>query len=252
MVFWLYSSKFFILQDWVLIKYIMQRVKDFYEKNYNCQYTYPKIPDTTEPFGWITSTGKIPYLSLQIDGPWKAILKEIQDVDHLFIPHRNDGHSKGWSSICLHGLGMHHTDAPSIYPEFKDIPENHLPYKWTKLADVCPIAADYFKNTFPYQKYSRLRFMRLEPGGYITPHHDAQSFVLSAVNISLNNPTGCNMVLENIGVVPFKDTGTVMAFNPSYEHIVWNQSNSVRYHMIVHGMWKPSWNRIVINSYPKQ
>ena len=230
----------------------MQHVKDFYEKHYKCRYAYPKIPSNTEPFKWITSTGKIPYLPLQINGPWTQILKEIQELDHLFIPHRNDGNSKGWSSMCLHGLGIHHTDAASIYPEFKDISENQLPYKWTDLVHQCPISYDYFKNIFPYQKYSRLRFMRLEPGGYITPHHDAQSFMLSAVNISLNNPAGCDMVLENIGVVPFADTGTVMAFNPSYEHIVWNQSNCTRYHMIVHGMWKPIWNSIVVKSYPNR
>lgn len=230
----------------------MQVVKDFYEKNHSYQYIYPKIPDNETPIKWITSTAKIPYLPLQIDGPWKQILKEIHQADHLFVPHRNDGNNKGWSSLCLHGLGLHHTDAPSVYPEFRDIPDHKLPYKWTELADMCPVAYDYFKNTFPYQKYFRLRFMRLEPGGYITPHHDSQSFELGAVNISLNNPPGCNMVLENIGVVPFKDSGTVMAFNTSYEHSVWNQSNTVRYHMIVHGVWKPIWNNILINSYPKR
>ena len=127
--------------------------------------------------------------------------------------------------------------------------EKELPWKWTEIAERCPVAYDYFKNHFPYQSYMRLRFMRLAPGGFIGPHHDATSYILGAVNISLNNPAGCEMVLKDVGVVPFKNTGSVINLNTSYEHMVWNQGTEPRYHMIVHGMWNYNWNNIVINSY---
>ena len=35
------------------------------------------------------------------------------------------------------------------------------------------------KNKFPYKKYFRLRYMLLEPKGFITPHHDSDTNKLS-------------------------------------------------------------------------
>jgi hypothetical protein len=230
----------------------MDRFEEFYQNNHDFKFTYPPIPAGVAPFGWITMESKTPYLPLLINGPWKEILEEVKQLDHLFVPHRDDGQTKGWASLCLHGLGADKTDAPSVYPEFRGIPDDELPYRWTEVADLCPIAADYFKNQFPYQRYMRLRFMRLAPGGYIGPHNDSQTFSLSAVNISLNNPTGCEMVLEGVGVVPFEDSGTVMAFNTSYNHMVINSSDIPRYHMIVHGLWNSQWNNIVHQSYLAQ
>jgi len=93
--------------------------------------------------------------------------------------------------------------------------------------------------------------MRLAPGGYITPHNDGESSTLSAVNISLNNPAGCNMVMEGVGIVPFSDSGTVMAFNPSYNHCVWNRSSEARYHMIIHGEPKPRFYYSMENNYKR-
>jgi hypothetical protein len=61
------------------------------------------------------------------------------------------------------------------------------------------------------------------------------------------------MVLEDVGVVPFQDTGSVMAFNNSYQHMVWNRSDITRYHMIVHGMPDYQvWNNIILDSYRAQ
>lgn len=226
----------------------MDLLKNFYNQYHDCSYSYPEMPKIN-PFGWIVGPGRIPYLPLQIEGPWKEILAEVKQLDDLFVAHRDDGQTQGWSSLCLHGLGAFYTDATSIYPEFRDIPEKELPWKWTEIANRCPVAYEYFKNKFPYQSYLRLRFMRLAPGGFIGPHADATSYILGAVNISLNNPTGCEMVLKDVGVVPFNDAGSVIALNTSYEHMVWNQSLEPRYHMIVHGMWAPAWNDIVVNSY---
>ncbi len=227
----------------------MHQFENFYHQHKNCTYRYPEIAKSHDKIRKITVTSKIPYLKLLIDGPWKEILEEVKAVDSMFVPHRDDGQTKGWSSLCLHGPRWDKTDAASIYPEFKNIPENQLPYTWTNIADLCPIAYNYFKNVFPYKSYMRLRFMKLDAGGYINPHHDGTGFMLGAVNISLNNPIGCEMVLEDIGVVPFLDTGSVMAFNNSYNHMVWNQSDEPRYHMIVHGQPDHRWSDIIIKSY---
>lgn len=225
---------------------------DFHLKYKDCKYKFETIPTNVDKFSWITKENKTPYLPLSIDGPWQEILNEARSIAHLFVPHRDDGHSSGWSSICLHGLSVTLTDAPGAYPEYRDIPYENLPWQWTELTQMCPITTDYFKNIFPYKTYQRLRFMKLDAGGYIAPHHDSNSFTLSAVNISLNNPINCNMVLEDIGIVPFNSNGGVMAFNTSYEHSVWNNSNEDRYHIIVHGLYNHKWHKIIVDSYNQQ
>lgn len=208
-------------------------LETFYNANVGLTYEFP-----------VSFKQNIPYLPLNITGPWKQILEEVKQLEYLFVNHRDDGYSSGWSSICLHGLGVHCTDADSMYPEHAG-----KIHDWTEIAEQCPVATDYFKNTFPYRQYWRLRFMRLAPGGYITPHNDGNTFTLSAVNISLNNPENCNMVVGGVGVVPFEDSGTVMAFNTSYNHCVWNRSDEARYHMIVHGVPNSLWHRIMQESY---
>jgi hypothetical protein len=231
----------------------MESIHQFYNLHHAHTYKFNPIPDNVDKVRWITTDlGKVPFLPLQIKGPWEEILKEAQSVDHLYVPHRDDGYSKGWSSICLHGLGATKTDAPSVYPEFKDIPYNNLPFDWTEISELCPVATEYFKNEFPYSRYHRLRFMRLEAGGYITPHRDGTNFFIGAVNISLNNPHGCEMVMGDVGIVPFKDSGSAIALNTSYEHMVWNRSNEARYHIIVHGAPKYPWGDILKSSYESQ
>jgi hypothetical protein len=91
--------------------------------------------------------------------------------------------------------------------------------------------------------------MRLAPGGSIPPHNDGPSHRLVVINISLNNPSGCDMVLENVGIVPFNPHGGAMAFNNSHNHIVVNRSSQVRYHMIVHGVWDDQYNHDLVRSY---
>jgi hypothetical protein len=219
---------------------------EFYTLNKDKSYTHP---DITGVENILFNDLRIPYVSLDIPGPWKEMLSEAQALDHLFVDHRDTEGSNGWSSLCVHGLGAQKTDSPDNYPEYNDIRFEDLPWDWTEIADQCPVTVDYFKNIFPYESYYRLRFMRLAPGGYIVPHHDGSSHKLTVCNISLNNPVGCEMILENIGIVPFKDSGGAVAFNNSYNHIVWNQSNIARYHIIVHGKWNYHYEQLVNRSY---
>jgi hypothetical protein len=234
------------------INNIMPTLQQFYQENHAKKYHFPHLPhglnNINDEFRWITQQ-KIPYLPLNISGPWHDMLQEARAVDHMFVDHRGTSANQGWSSLCIHGLGAELTDAAGAYAQYRHRPDSELPYHWTTVADACPTTAEYFRTQFPYSSYLRLRYMRLAPGGYILPHHDSTNFMLGAVNISLNNPRGCEMVLEAVGVVPFEDSGTVMAFNNSYEHIVWNQSSTTRYHIIVHGTWDRTWPTLVTNSY---
>lgn len=226
-----------------------RETQQFYQENHALTYQFPQVPAGVDKFDWITNTNRTPYLELNLNGPWKEMLEEAKSVDHMFVQHRGSYDHQGWSSLCVHGLGATITDAAGAYPEYRDIPDDQLNYHWTEVADLCPITTNFFKTSLPYQKYLRVRFMRLAPSGYISPHHDSTSFRLLAVNISLNNPNGCTMVQKGVGIVPFKDEGSIFLFNNSYEHIVWNQSNEVRYHMVVHGTYGMGWPTLVNSSY---
>ena len=221
---------------------------EFYNLHKNKTYIHP---DRSQFEDIINNNHRIPYLSLKLDGPWKQMLAEAQALDHMFVGHRDTEGSNGWSSLCVHGLGAQKTDAPNSYPEYQGIDYDDLPFDWTEIATSCPVTVDYFRNTFPYARYDRLRFMRLAPGGYIVPHNDSNLHSLFAVNISLNNPDGCEMVLEDIGVVPFSNNGGAIAFNNSHNHMVWNQSLTPRYHMIIHGTWDSRYYQVLEDSYPQ-
>jgi hypothetical protein len=187
---------------------------------------------------------KAPYLELLLDAPYQQMLAEAQALKSRFVYHRPlDG--QGWRSICVHGISADKTGTPQEY----NYTENEAPYIWTEIAPLCPVTVDYFKNTFPYQNYDRIRFMLLESGGYITPHRDnPDSFLGSAVNISLNNPRDCKLV-TTAGEVPFKDQGSAFLFNTHYTHAVHNASAQDRFHIIVHGTFSPEWRQIVTRSY---
>ena len=224
---------------------------NFYEKNENIEYSFPKIENPTKK--WIMEESNIPYLLLDIKNvPYAEMLQEARALDHLFVPHRDSESHYGWSSLCIHGISSKHTDQFAAYPEYAHMHNDEVPYTWTEIQDQCPVTVDFFKNYFPYDVYHRLRFMKLAPGGYITPHVDHMSICLSAINISLNNPAGCKFVFENHGTIPFSDNGSIFAIANGYKHSVWNQSLIPRYHIIVHGYpttKSRTFDKVVIDSY---
>jgi hypothetical protein len=229
----------------------------FYNEHYNDgEYVCLPVPaeiqkNHNEKFEWILNQSRIPYLELDIDGPWDKILQEVQQLDHLFVPHRGSD-SRGWSSLCLHGISSTHTDSYSQYEEYQNLPPDQVPYTWTEISELCPVATEYFQTQFPFRQYHRLRFMRIAPGGFISPHSDSTTWQPNAINISLNNPVGCDMVLGRVGTVPFRDTGGVILLNTSYTHTVWNQSDRPRYHMIAHGVWSGRLGQKIVESYEKK
>jgi hypothetical protein len=225
----------------------------FVDENKNNTFTYPHIPEDIanwwEQTEWAYTKSLAPWLELLIDAPYAEMLEEAKNLRELFVEHRGDENShQGWHSLCVHGISATHTGSAESYGMTWDT----APYTWTEIQDRCPVTVNYFKNTFPYTKYHRLRYMLLEPGGYITPHQDNQRRHLhAAVNISLNHPENCNMVTTD-GCLPFKNTGSVFLFDNGITHAVYNDSDIPRYHIIVHGEPKnPDWNRLVLDSYKK-
>jgi len=223
-------------------------LNNFFAEHQNKKYQFESNKNATAD--WILNSSHIPYLPLYLESvPYDKILSEAQALDDLYVAHRSND-SLGWASLSIHGITSQHTDHYAVYPEYANLTNDQVPYTWTEIQHRCPVTVDFFKNVFPFTVYHRIRFMRLDPGGYILPHSDSPDRSLRAVNISLNNPAGCDFVFENIGTVPFSDSGSIFLVANGYTHSVWNRSDQTRYHIIVHGYTtKSAYYDLVSDSY---
>ena len=91
--------------------------------------------------------------------------------------------------------------------------------------------------------------MWLDPGAVIEIHRDNNTPMLYPVNIALNNPDGCRFRMKNRGDVPFVDSGRACLVDVSNLHSVWNNSDTPRIHIIVHGVAGPGFQPLVVNSF---
>lgn len=204
-------------------------------------------------FNGIRNESKLPWLPLDIDLPYEEMLEEAKAVKESFVGHR-DGDArggyrhKGWKSVCIHGISSEKTNHFTGYG-YKSNEET--PYTWTDIAEKCPITTNWFKNEYPQEKYYRVRFMLLEPGGYILPHKDTEENILSPVNIALNHPKKCIFKMEKHGIVPMKP-GTVMLLDVGNIHAYVNASKEDRFHIIVHGVPNSQYKSLVERSYLKE
>jgi len=204
-------------------------------------------------FNWIVNNSKLPWLELDIDFPFEKMYEEAKSIKDMFVKHRDsDGNGgyrhKGWRSLCIHGIDAYKTNH---YEQYGYSSNQETPYVWTEVAEKCPVTTKFFKESFPYKNYYRLRFMLLEPEGFITPHKDTDTNKLSPINMALNHPEGCLMKMSgHKGYVPFK-AGKAMMLDVGNEHAYINKSNEDRYHIIVHGTRTKEFENLVIKSYEK-
>jgi len=203
-------------------------------------------------FNWIIKESKIPWLKLDIKFPYESMLKEAKNLKSHFVKHRAEDQiqgyqHKGWASLCIHGISAHHTNHFTSYGYSSNA---ETPYKWTEIEHLCPTTTDFFKYRYPCNIYYRVRFMLLEPGGFIAPHNDMNEYKLSPVNIALNHPKNCVMKMAKHGTVPFKE-GEAYILDVGNVHAYYNKSNEDRYHIIVHGNYKSNkqWKQLIENSY---
>ena len=205
-------------------------------------------------FKWIMNESKLPWLKLDIDFPYQTMLEEAKSLKKYFVKHRAEDQisgyrHKGWASLCIHGISAEKTNH---FTEYGYKSNDETPYKWTEIADLCPTTTNFFKDYYPCDTYYRVRFMLLEPEGYIAPHNDMQEHRLSPVNIALNHPKNCIMKMAKHGTVPFKE-GEAYILDVGNVHAYYNKSNEDRYHIIVHGNYKSNkqWKQLIEDSYEK-
>lgn len=200
-----------------------------------------------QPIGWIS-------LDIEIDlAQWK---KEAKMIENYLVEHREgDGHT-GWRSCCLHGIAI---DKTGHWQQYSNTEEDVV-YDWTELTEICPTITSFWKN-FPTERFARLRFMELGPGGKIALHNDAPGGIKNTefnmmdhmipINLAIVHPKDCYMKLEHYGEVPFKE-GKAFIVNITDSHSVVNNSSVPRMHMIAHciiGSKKEEFSKLVVKSY---
>jgi len=207
---------------------------------------------------WLLNRSDFGWLELDINfdlQEWKNETKAAQFVDHRGSEH------PGWNSSCIHGIDVDKTGAWTNYGYTR---EEDVPYQWTSISQHTPSIKRFWEQ-FPYERYRRIRFMELEPGGKISPHSDAPGRLPGEqdldmlefgvpINVAIMHPEDCHMTLEGHGTVPFQE-GKAFIINIRNVHSFVNNSSSNRIHLIAHGVpgnRKEEFVELIARSYRKQ
>ncbi len=234
------------------------KVTNFFTSNKHLRPTFEPVKN--KDGHWIYQHSRVPWLLLDIDMPYEDIYEEaagfVEDMipqayPQLFDPDRDDVSKYedpnddtpgqvGWNTICVHGLEKHNFDRGTIYGYSH---EDDVPYKWTEIADRCPVAKEFLES-LPYEKLYRARFTMLAPGGYAAPHIGRKQGAdyNQKVNFALNHPEGFHFALDDAGDIPWKAGRGFLINADEYYHTVFNHSDVIRIHLITMG--KPDWEKM--------
>jgi hypothetical protein len=242
---------------------IPKSIEDFFDDIDNpwtydfTQISIPKTNSDRELVNWIITKSLWPYFPLELPGaPYSTMLEEALNLEDLFVLHRTqptdhfDYANRGWKSICLHGESWDKTGHWESYDSNRGKRPEEIVYTWCdEICERCPETFRYFKDIFPNHNYQRLRYMWLDPNGYIQPHQDRQENYLTPINVALNNPKGCGFKMKDKGYVPFRSEGNACLVDIGNIHAVWNKSNEPRIHIISHGGSRDPFEKIVADSF---
>ena len=211
-------------------------------------------PDINPPPDFDLWKSDWPWAPMFVDLNESRVHNELQRIDKHFVPHRDKDRSDGyghekWDSLTLHGISSEKTED---YDQYGFKTEEEADYHWTDICEKCPYIVDTIKS-LPYSKFSRVRIMRLAPGGHIMPHNDGDGRIFGPYNLALTHPPECLFVFENKGVVPFKP-GRGFFLDLGVRHCVINyinRSRLFRYHVIIHGTLTPDVDPLIRSSLEK-
>ena len=235
---------------------------DFYNANKDINRKMPTAPKEAvtdyDIANWLLNKSDFGWLELDVEIPldlWKQEARSAEYVDHRGKDH------PGWNSSCIHGIDVDKTGAWTNYGYTR---EEDVPYQWTSISQHTPSIKRFWEQ-FPYERYRRIRFMELEPGGKISPHSDAPGRLPGEkdldmlefgvpINVAITHPEDCHMTLEGHGTVPFQE-GKAFIINIRNVHSFVNNSSSNRIHLIAHGIpgkRKDEFVELIARSYRKQ
>jgi len=176
----------------------------------------------------------VDWLELKVPFDTSTWAEEVKLIEPYYVDHRGSEEHSGWSSCCLHGLGIGKTNGYEFYQDTDD------GYHWTELTTLAPTITEFWK-VFPAETYKRIRFMKLAAGGRINMHRDCEPKDLEgfdpfehdfALNLAVVHPDTCVMTVNRL-TVPWK-SGMSILLNISKDHEVVNNSEQDRIHMIAH------------------
>lgn len=195
---------------------------------------------------------KINWMQLDLDIDLVAWKREAAIAYQYMVDHRSSESHKGWRSCTLHGEAVNVTTVT-----------NNKNFSWTELG-LQTNCIRKFWQTFPSEKYNRIRFMDLQSSGWVSTHNDSPNgldntqislmddpFVVP-INIAINHPDDCNMIVGN-KQVPWSE-GKAFIINITKDHSVKNNSKENRLHLIAHcaiGNMKEKFSELVVRSYYK-
>ena len=198
----------------------------------------------------------IPWLELDIPVDVDVWKQQALEAEPHYQEYR-ENYSNGWSSCCLHGLGIDKIYTADNYGH----DEYHAPYQYTDLAYKCPVITDFWKNQFPSERYTRIRFMKIKPWGNIGWHNDGAIpddidplTSILPINLAISHPINCEMEVKEHGIVPWAE-GKIIMINISKDHAVFNRSSKNRIHMIANvilGNRKEEFCEMLVRCYNKQ
>jgi len=177
---------------------------------------------------------RIDWLELKVPFDISQWEEEAKQVEPYYVSHRGSEEHDGWTSCCLHGLGVDKTNGYEFYQDTDN------GYNWTELTKLAPSITQFWKS-FPAESYKRIRFMKLAAGGRINLHRDCEPDDLQgfdpfehdfALNVAIIQPQDCIMTVDG-KTVPWV-SGMSILLNVSKDHEVINNSNQDRIHMIAH------------------
>jgi len=200
----------------------VELLKALGEREYN-------LPETKSSARWIRERSGLAWLELDMVVPYADMIREWEGVKHRATKwSRGDAwhgmETHGWKSLTMHGLSA---DSHERQPYGASM------NKWTEIAEQCPITKRFLESNFHISSSSgAIRFLLLEPGGYIVPHSDQKDPGLKFCNIGLDVPKGTNFYMENHGNMPYK-SGSCLIWDHSIKHWVVNDSNRPRLNISV-------------------
>ena len=198
------------------------------------------------------------WLPLKIEAPVDLIKEEIFKFTSNYV----DQSKTGWSGLSFRGIDLHKVRPYTNYG-FKC--EDDVPYKWTELAENCPVTKDFICNTFKANKFYRIKVNSLQPGGKIFPHFDSRTqglgltehspytdtnpFKLKYITIAVDWPNKTDYFV-NKKKLPISE-GDIFLVDFSKIHEVYNNSNKNRLSIIITADLEGNkdWESLVEKSY---
>lgn len=212
----------------------MDQVTRFFNENKDIVHNRDMLPppaelSTTDFFDWIRHRSKCKSLRLEINTDITDLKEEIKNKTFLAIPHRDH---PGWRSLTLYGYSSVMTNSYEHYKQLGIISDQEP--GWTDICKFFPKTVEWLKLNNPLKEFARIRLMVLDPAGSSSPHKDYPygQMLCGPINIAIINPPGAEFVLENGGLVPWKE-GDVRTIDLGTNHCVRNIGNEPRVHIII-------------------